>query len=127
MGLHFTVDLDQFDYKGNGVVDIVEFRMAVREQARSRQEVLHDLVMKSGDEFTQILDRMWKRTDVDGNNQLDKNEVRALATELAGRMGKTPPVPEAVDELIKKYDKNGNGVIDRDEFAALVEELFLEV
>eukprot|EP00930_Biecheleria_cincta_P043308 TRINITY_DN29757_c0_g1_i1.p1 TRINITY_DN29757_c0_g1~~TRINITY_DN29757_c0_g1_i1.p1 ORF type:complete len:216 (+),score=42.81 TRINITY_DN29757_c0_g1_i1:107-754(+) len=123
MGCPATLELEQF---GNRAIGIVEFRIAVREQARKRMDVLHAFVMRSK-EFQGSIEKIWKQVDVDGNGNIDKDELTALTTELAERMGAQLPSEDTILNLLKRYDKDASGTIEWDEFQALVEDLFKEV
>ena len=63
-------------------------------------------------------EKMFQRTDTDGDGQLSKSELEEAMKKVAGAHGDTPSSIEgslSIDEIFEKLDANGDGSLDMNE------------
>lgn len=96
-----------FDFDKNGSVDFVEFLIA--------------LSLTQNPDPKQQLSFIFKMYDLDGNNQLDLNEIEKIILGIYDfngqkeRGGSNSP-REVAKHLLRKHDKDENGFLTEDEF-----------
>ena len=80
-------------------------------QGRARGAARYDVSHR------QLLKLAYSTFDVDGDGELEKDEVAAMLGALGfGRLLTETAAQQFVQELFEKYDKDGNGLIEFEEF-----------
>ncbi|MCP4569861.1 MAG: EF-hand domain-containing protein [FCB group bacterium] len=69
----------------------------------------------SADMMAQMRDKMFARTDANGDGQINKAEMEDFAAHMAERTGKSMNV----DDIIAAADSDGDGLISKTEFGAM--------
>lgn len=69
----------------------------------------------SSDMMLQMREKMFTKTDANGDGQIDKTEMEAFASQMAERTGREVDS----EDIFQQGDTDGDGVLSRDEFMAL--------
>ena len=77
--------------------------------------------------FNQIAQEAFNSVDTDQSNEIDKEEFKECAIQVAKGFGLEEPDSESIEEIYSKLDSDGNGSIDIDEFKKYVKEIILKV
>ncbi|VDO01268.1 unnamed protein product [Rodentolepis nana] len=94
-------------YSGDGSIDYKEFVSLMATYYENQHEE------KSQSE---IYREAFNRFDVNKDNVIDSNDLKALMEDLGTELRESDIV-----EMIQEADKNGDGVVDYDEFVGLFE------
>ena len=77
--------------------------------------------------FNQIAQVAFDSVDTDQSKEIDKEEFKKCAIEVAKGFGLDEPDSEAIEEIYAKLDADNNGNIDFDEFKKYVKEIILKI
>ena len=77
--------------------------------------------------FNQIAQVAFDSVDTDQSKEIDKEEFKKCAIEVAKGFGLDEPDSEAIEEIYSKLDADNNGNIDFDEFKKYVKEIILKI
>ena len=77
--------------------------------------------------FNQIAQEAFNSVDTDQSKEIDKEEFKKCAIEVAKGFGLDEPDSEAIEEIYAKLDSDNNGNIDFDEFKKYVKEIILKI
>ena len=69
----------------------------------------------STDMMEQMRDKMFARTDANGDGQIDKAEMEEFAAHMAERTGQSA----SVEDIFASADSDGDGLISKTEFKAM--------
>lgn len=79
-------------------------------------------VVQKGQEVNHKLKKLFEFYDKDHNGVIDKQEFRALMTNLCHTHGEKLPSDCAIDEIMAAADKNWDGVINYQEFVDFLKD-----
>ncbi len=77
--------------------------------------------------FNQIAQVAFDSVDTDQSKEIDKDEFKKCAIEVAKGFGLDEPDSESIEEIYAKLDADNNGNIDFDEFKKYVKEIILKI
>ena len=77
--------------------------------------------------FNQIAQVAFDSVDTDQSKEIDKEEFKKCAIEVAKGFGLEEPDQESIEEIYAKLDADNNGNIDFDEFKKYVKEIILKI
>ena len=77
--------------------------------------------------FNQISQEAFNSVDTDNSKQIDKEEFKECAKQVANGFGLEEPDSESIEEIYQKLDSDNNGNIDFDEFKKYVKEIILKI
>ena len=77
--------------------------------------------------FNQIAQVAFDSVDTDQSKEIDKEEFKKCAIEVAKGFGLDEPDSESIEEIYAKLDSDNNGNIDFDEFKKYVKEIILKI
>ena len=86
------------------------------------KELIKNKVLK-GKIFTDVVDKLFREIDLDGNKTIDKDEFGNFLTKLSELIEIAPPSKKEINKEFKKLDKNKDGVISKKEFTVFVKKL----
>ena len=70
------------------------------------------------------INQIWDKYDKDGNNTLDKSEMRAFIQETMKEAGVNKEITEEeFNTIFSQFDIDGSETIERDEMAVLVKKM----
>ena len=70
--------------------------------------------------FNQIAQEAFNSVDIDHSHEIDKEEFKECAIQVAKGFGLEEPDQEAINEIYQKLDSDNNGNIDFDEFKNVI-------
>ena len=77
--------------------------------------------------FNQIAQEAFNSVDTDQSKEIDKEEFKECAIQVAKGFGLEEPDQESIQEIYQKLDSDNNGNIDFDEFKKYVKEIILKI
>ena len=77
--------------------------------------------------FNQIAQEAFNSVDTDQSKEIDKEEFKKCAIEVAKGFGLEEPDSQSIEEIYSKLDSDNNGNIDFDEFKKYVKEIILKI
>ncbi len=77
--------------------------------------------------FNQIAKEAFNSVDTDNSHEIDKEEFKICAIQVAKGFGLEEPDQESINEIYQKLDSDNNGNIDFDEFKKYVKEIILKI
>ena len=77
--------------------------------------------------FNQIAQEAFNSVDTDQSKEIDKDEFKECAIQVAKGFGLEEPDSESIEEIYSKLDADNNGNIDFDEFKKYVKEIILKI
>ena len=89
-------------------------------------EEIKDLIKNKifkGKILTDVVNKLFKEIDLDGNKTIDKEEFGIFLTNLSETIEIDPPSTKEINKEFKKLDKNKDGVISKKEFTVFVKKL----
>ena len=73
--------------------------------------------------LTDVVNKLFKEIDLDGNKSIDKEEFGIFLTNLSETIEIDPPSTKEINKEFKKLDKNKDGVISKKEFTVFVKKI----
>ncbi len=77
--------------------------------------------------FNQIAQEAFNSVDTDQSKEIDKDEFKECAIQVAKGFGLEEPDSESIEEIYSKLDSDNNGNIDFNEFKKYVKEIILKI
>ena len=77
--------------------------------------------------FNQIAQEAFNSVDTDQSREIDKDEFKECAIQVAKGFGLEEPDSESIEEIYSKLDSDNNGNIDFNEFKKYVKEIILKI
>ena len=77
--------------------------------------------------FNQIAQEAFNSVDTDNSREIDKDEFKECAIQVAKGFGLEEPDQDAINEIYKKLDSDNSGKIDFEEFKKYVKEIILKI
>ncbi len=77
--------------------------------------------------FNQIAQEAFNSVDTDQSKEIDKDEFKECAIQVAKGFGLEEPDSESIEEIYSKLDADNNGNIDFNEFKKYVKEIILKI
>ena len=77
--------------------------------------------------FNQAAQEAFNSVDTDNSKEIDKDEFKECAIQVAKGFGLEEPNNESIEEIYSKLDADNNGNIDFDEFKKYVKEIILKI
>ncbi len=77
--------------------------------------------------FNQIAQEAFNSVDTDQSKEIDKDEFKECAIQVAKGFGLEEPDSESIEEIYCKLDPDNNGNIDFNEFKKYVKEIILKI
>ena len=96
-----------------------EEEIEVSEEIRDK---IKDKIFK-GKILTDVVNKLFKEIDLDGNKSIDKEEFGIFLTNLSETIEIDPPSTKEINKEFKKLDKNKDGVISKKEFTVFVKKI----
>ena len=96
-----------------------EEEIEVSEEIRDK---IKDKIFK-GKILTDVVNKLFKEIDLDGNKTIDKEEFGIFLTNLSETIEIDPPSTKEINKEFKKLDKNKDGVISKKEFTVFVKKI----
>ena len=96
-----------------------EEEIEVSEEIRDK---IKDKIFK-GKILTDVVNKLFKEIDLDGNKSIDKDEFGMFLTKLSELIEIEAPTKKEINKEFKKLDKNKDGVISKKEFTVFVKKI----
>jgi Ca2+-binding EF-hand superfamily protein len=77
--------------------------------------------------FNPIAEDAFNAVDTDKSGEIDKDEFKQCAMEVAKGFGLGDGDQSSIDEVYAKLDADGSGAIDVDEFKKYVKQILLKI
>ncbi|KAL5014105.1 hypothetical protein ScPMuIL_008375 [Solemya velum] len=87
----------------NGMIEYEDFKKLMKKQSKSREKEKDDMI------------RAFRMFDKDGNNYIDKKELKRVMSELGETLSE-----DEISEMLRIADSNKDGKIDYQEFASFL-------